>query len=129
MSRAHLDYTARTARAPIEGGITDEPQPGFYRLRRGAGSVYRPVAIWHGPPLDPIDGSPLDRSPRLQITFCGRYIWDFTLVWPYCAAEPIDATEYDYLLARVEHAREHDPRDPFGTASGKIDWLESTPPF
>lgn len=131
MTRAYLDYTRRGGgkTAAAENGISDELVDGFYRMRRGAGAVYRPVAIWHGPPRDPDTLELLDRSPRWQVLYCGRYLWDHSLVWPVCAGQPIDRNEYDYLLARVLHAKEHDPRDPFGTPTGRVDWLTSTPPF
>jgi hypothetical protein len=127
MSRAHVDYTARRASGRWQG-FTDEPVAGFYKLRRGAASVYRPIAIWYGPPFDPVTGDELDRSPRWQAMFLGRLIWDLGLVWPYCAADRIDRLEYDYLLERARWASEHDPADPFGTASGRVDWDRATPP-
>lgn len=125
--RVHVDY-ANARRERGAAGIADDYVAGFYRFRRSAGAVYRPVAVWFGPPLDPIDHTPLDRSPRWQILYCGRFIWNHELVWPVAAGEPIDRDEYEYLLARVAHAQEHDPRDPFGTGSGRINWLTATPP-
>lgn len=131
MSRALLEYgtVARSSGARDEAHSTDALEQGYFRLRRGAGSVYRPVAIWHGPPLDPVTGEELDRGHRWQVLFCGRFIWDEALVWPVCKGEPISRAEYDYLLARVVFAKEHDPRDPFAHPTGRVDWLESSPAF
>ena len=130
MTRQFIDYAQPgSGRAVSVEALTDELRAGFYRVRRGAKSVWRPVCIWHGPPLDPDTGETLDRSPRWQVMFCGRLIWDHSLVWPQAAGQPITREEHDYLLERIEYAREHDPNDPFGTKSGHVDWLNSTPPF
>lgn len=128
--RQHRTYsTPRHEPGPRrEGWSADALEEGYYRIRRNAGSVWRPIAIWFGPPLDPVTGEELERSWRWQILFCGRFIWDESLVWPYCKGEPIDRAEYDYLIARLQHA-ERDPRDPYAHPTGRVDWLTSTPTF
>ncbi|TNE38286.1 MAG: hypothetical protein EP345_17360 [Sphingomonadales bacterium] len=133
-TRATLVYSDRSLLSryrPIASAVPDELNPamtlieGLYRIRRG---VWRPIAIWHGRPLDPVTHEPLDRSLRWNVLYCGRPIFDFTSVWPKCSADPIDQAEYDYLIARHEWAKAHDKRDPFASLSGRIDWLNCTPP-
>ena len=129
MTRARIDYTlgsvASRRLVPEHENPALGPIAGLYRIRRG---VWRPVAVIHGPPLDPVTDEPLDRSPRWQILYCGRMIWDHTLVWPACWANPIDRAEYTYLIERMEFAKAYDPRDLFGSMSSRIDLLNCTPP-
>jgi hypothetical protein len=129
MTRARIDYTlgATSTRhlVPEDENPALGPIAGLYRIRRG---VWRPVAVMFGAPLDPVTDEPLDRSPRWQILYCGRLIWDHTLVWPACWANPIDRDEYVYLIERMEFAKAHDPRDPFGSMSSRIDLLNCSVP-
>lgn len=130
MSRANLIYDRLPSAPTIDRGAlyaADEPIAGYYRKRR-RDAVWRPIAIWHGPPLDPWDGTELDRSWRWICLFAGRHI-DLATVWPDCQKNPIDRAEYEYLLARIDHAARHDPTDPYGHKSGSIDWLTAPPPF
>ncbi len=129
MSRAALDYSLRRVFRVEPAGLEDNPAlgliAGLYRIRRG---VWRPIAVWYGAPLDPDSGEELDRSPRWQVLYCGRLLWDHSLVWPACWANPIDRDEYIYLIERMNYAREHDPRDPFGKPSSRIDLLNCSVP-
>lgn len=131
MTRAYLDYTARSHY--VDPAFRDAAHlnpaltliEGLYRIRRG---VWRPIAIWHGRPLDPVTGEPLDRSLRWNVLYCGRPLDDFTLVWPKCSADPIDQEEYDHLMQRHAWAKAHDRRDPYASMSSKIDLLKCSPP-
>lgn len=115
---------------------------GFYLLpRRRAGRVDLPVRIWFGPPEDD-EGVQLDRSPRWQVAVAGQVLdfWEpvrlggITIaglddIWPACAAHPIDAGDYQYLLARQSWAAAHDPSDPFAVPGGRIDPMTAPLPF
>lgn len=129
MTRARVDYTLGAAGKrhliPEHENPALGPIAGLYRIRRG---VWRPVAVIYGQPLDPVTDEPLDRSPRWQVIYCGRLIWDHTLVWPACWANPIDRDEYTYLIERMQFAQAHDPRDPFGKMSSRIDLLNCSVP-
>ena len=129
MTRARVDYTlgatGKRHLVPEHENPALGPIAGLYRIRRG---VWRPVAVIFGAPLDPVTDEPLDRSPRWQILYCGRLIWDHTLVWPACWASPIDRDEYVYLIERMEFAKVHDPRDPFGSMSSRVDLLNCSVP-
>jgi hypothetical protein len=72
------------------------------------GGVMCPVRVWEGPPVDPGTGEVLDRSPRWQAEVNGEEA-DIDRVWPWCARRPISAKEYAYRMARLEHARDHEP--------------------
>lgn len=129
--RGYLDYAHPDIVQRRYQTLPDDRNPamtlidGLYRIRRG---VWRPIAIWHGRPLDPVTHEPLDRSLRWNVLYCGRPIFDFSRVWPKCWENPIDQAEYDYLIARHEWAIAHDPRDPFASPSGRIDLLNCTIP-
>tara|TARA_R110000868_G_scaffold118062_10_gene313350 strand:- start:1912 stop:2313 length:402 start_codon:yes stop_codon:yes gene_type:complete len=131
MSRAYLDYATASVATQATFVLPEDMNPtlsliaGLYRIRRG---VWRPVAVWNGLPLDPVTEEPLDRSPRWHVLYCGRLIWDYSAVWPKCFADPIGQDEYEYLIARTAHAKAHDPRDPFGKMTSRIDLLTCSPP-
>lgn len=132
MSRHRLGFNYRDA--PILMGrdrgsnyAADEPEEGYYQTRR-RGGVYRPIAIWYGPPLDPVTGEEMDRMWRWNCLYMGRLI-NVATVWPECKKNPIDRAEYDYLIARAEHAAKHDRTDPFHPKAKGVDWLTSPPAF
>lgn len=114
-----------------QSGYADGFVEGYYAHRR-RGHVMLPVRVWWGPP----DG--LDRSPRWQISVAGVILDDETAgralarredVWPRCQEQPISEAEFRYLQARIDHAREHSPTDPYGDHRGKVDLLNAKDPF
>ena len=107
MSRAHLDYSVRSS-VQREGFNPDVPIAGWYRFKLVSGGVFVAVKIWFGAPLDPIDGTELDRAPRWQAQANGDPI-SLERVWPKCAAEPIDEDEAAYLVATAAWAKQHAP--------------------
>jgi len=130
MSRAYLDYTER--RAPVAasapGFSPDLPIAGLYRMKLVSGGVFVAVRIWFGPPLDPIDGTELDRSPRWQAHANSKPV-ALDRVWPRCAADPIDAQEYAYLLARKAWGEEHAPGSPQARPDQPINLLNAPFPI
>lgn len=111
---------------------------GFYLYRR-AGRVGLPVRVWFGAPVGP-DGDEEDRSHRWQVSIAGVRLDDERIdprwtmarledVWPRCLREPIDKAEYDFLIARIGHAREHRPYDPFADTKGRINDLNFQLPW
>lgn len=128
MSRAHIDYTApRGAGRTFDGLNPDEPVEGYYRIWP-AGGLASGIRIWFGPPLDPVTGEELDRSWRWQAHENGRYV-ELERVWPKAGKDPIDKAEYDYLTARVEHARKAAPQSPAANPRRKVDLLTAPLPF
>jgi len=123
-----------------QSGFADGFIEGWYLHDRN-GHVSMPVHVWFGPPLDLDTGTEMDRSPRWQVELAGviispdervsprARIADLEWVWPRCLKNPIDRPEENYRRARIDYARRHDSRDPFGHRTGEIDWLDSTPPF
>lgn len=104
------------------------PVEGFY-LHRRRNCVDMPVKVWFGPPIDPLTCEEMDRSHRWQIMLVDDVLEDWIDVWPRCAALPIDRSEYEYRIARIEYARNHDPDDPFGAVNGQIDLFSAPLPF
>lgn len=104
------------------------PVEGFY-LHRRRDCVDMPVHVWFGAPLDPEGGEPLERSHRWQIMLAGELLEEWDRVWPRCANLPIDESEYQFRMARIEYARAADPDDPFGAVDGRIDLLSAPIPF
>jgi len=128
MSRQHTDYTARTAPAAGQGFDPDTPIEGFYRFRLRSGAVPVGVRIWWGQPLDPIDGSVLDRSYRWNATANGRPI-DLERVWPKCADDPIDEAEATHLAGLQAWGEQHAPGSAFADPTKRIDPLTAPTPF
>jgi hypothetical protein len=102
-----------------------DPVPGYYALRR----MNRPtsvVRIWHGPPCDPVTGEVLDRSWRLQATLNGSMVDDMSTVWPWCAKEPIDRGQHDFIVAQTQAAAIHMPGSALAKRAGRSDWETQT---
>jgi hypothetical protein len=109
--------------------------------------VSLPVMVWFGPVPDLDqradhallrDVPGLDRSPRWNIDLAGVLLEDDRFpdamakpedVWPRCQRSPVGRNEIRYRLARILHAREHDPNDPFGHVRGRVDYLTATLPY
>lgn len=128
MSRALIDYTARRDTGPYQGFDADVPVSGHYRIRLRSGAVYVGVRIWFGAPLDPVDGSELDRAPRWQAVANEESI-PLPRVWPKCADEPIDAGEYRYLCGVNAWAKENAPDSPQANPMQRINPLTAPTPF
>lgn len=122
-----------------QSDITDGFVAGFY-LHYRRGRVMLPVAVWFGPPPDLELGGVLDRSPRWNVALGGILLDDereqpaapaatIADVWPGCKGRPIDKAEYDYRLARIRHARLHEPDDPFAHPTGRVNHMTAPPPF
>jgi hypothetical protein len=47
--------------------------------------------------------------------------------WPWCAREPIDQSEYRFLVASAEWARKHAPESPKANPRKPVDFLTYTP--
>lgn len=58
-----------------------------------------------------------------------RIIASVADVWPRSLRAPIKQSEYRYLMARIEHAREHRPYDSFADARGRINELNFQLPW
>ena len=129
MTRPVLDYSQRRPSATRFAGYDpDEPIAGFYRMRLRSGGVFVGVRIWHGAPLDPVDGTELDRSHRWQAQANGRPI-NLERVWPACACEPIGSAEYAFLVAQQAWGEEHAPDSPQADPTRRIDPLSCPVPF
>ena len=67
----------------------DDPQPGFYRMRRGKGGRWLPVAIWHSA-----------QEGRLLATVDGKLADDPAELWSWVADRPVNYEDYQH---RIEH--------------------------
>lgn len=115
---------------------------GYYQIERWRrGKVPVPVRIWFGVPADPLTGEPLDRSPRWQVMVGGVLIGDEPVIiggvtiseladfWPQCARHPITVEDHDYMVGRAAWSVRHDPLDPYGSDSGRIDLMTAPLPM
>lgn len=115
---------------------------GYYEIQRWrSNKVPLPVRIWFGVPADPLTGEPLDRSPRWQIAVGGVLLdgdpviiggatfAELSDVWPRCGRHPISADDHDYMVGRAAWAASHDPLDPYGSDSGRIDPITARLPM
>lgn len=125
--RKHLDYGVRSS-VQREGFDPDVPIAGWYRFKLVSGGVFVAVKIWFGAPLDPIDGTELDRAPRWNAIADGAPI-DLARVWPKCAAEPIEQAEVKYLADRKAWAERAAPDSPQADPRRRIDLLTAPLPF
>lgn len=109
--------------APVDA---DEPVAGFYMTKLSKGAAFSAVRIWHGFSIDPATGEEVqERSSFWQCEINGQRV-PLERAWPSCAREPIDAAEYERILARNltldEASAFYDVRQP-------IDIGTAPPPF
>lgn len=129
MTRARHDYSrGQDAARRFDGFDPDQPIAGHYRMRLRSGGVFVGIRIWFGAPLDPIDGSELDRSHRWQAQANGRPI-DLDRVWPKCAADPISPQEYAYFAAQQRWGEDQAPDSPQADPTRKVDPLRAPIPL
>lgn len=127
MSRAYIDYSARTS-VQRDGFNPDVPIAGLYRMKLVSGAVASAIRIWHGLPLDPVTGDELDRAPCWNAAANGKQI-ALDRAWPKCADAPIDAQEYAYLIARHAWGEEHAPQSPQARPDQPINLLNAPFPI
>ncbi len=111
------------------------PIAGHYSMRLARGGVRVAVRIWYGAAI--IDGEEQDRAPGWFCEIDGRADrWErdddsgyrcrvpleIERAWPYCAGEPITESEYRYLLAHAEWARQHQPEHPRAQPRKAVDF-------
>lgn len=128
MTRAALDYTAPGEGRAFEGFDPDLPIAGWYKMRLRSGGVFVGVRVWFGAPLDPINGTELDRSHRWQATANGGYI-DLDRAWPKCAGDPITEAEHDYLVKLQAWGEANAPASPQANPDKRVDFLTAPLPF
>ena len=106
----------------------DAPIAGFYKSRQVRNGPFVPVRIWFGPSRDPITGELLDRSPCWHAEQRGVEI-ELARVWPWCARNPIDEREYNYMIGVTAWADEHAPDAPEASPGKPLDLLNAKLPF
>ena len=95
------------------------PQPGFYKRRLVKGGVFVPARIWVEQDVCPVTGELLsDEVMHCEIN--GRAA-DPEDAWSWICSDPITEQEFRYLTARLAHAAEYDPNDPFAAPTRAID--------
>lgn len=127
-SRDRLDYTAGVAQVAGQGSDPDTPVAGWYKMRLRSNGVYVGIRIWWGQPLDPIDGSVLDRSFRWNATANGGAI-DLERVWPRCAGDPTTEAEAAYLATLQAWGEQNAPDSPQANPHKPVDFLTAPLPF
>lgn len=101
-----------------------EPQCGFYKRKMVSGGIHVPARIWLEQVIDPLTGElTADEVLRCQIDGAERNPVE---AWPWLFANPIAESEYHYMVAQAEWAREHAPTDPAANPRQRLSAL-STP--
>jgi hypothetical protein len=110
------------------------PVPGLYAMRLAKGGLRVAVRIWFGPAI--IDGEEQDRGHDWRVEIDGyterlesdrdsgyrcRVALDIHEAWPFCAGNPIDQAEYDFLLRRARWARDYAPDHPAARPRERVD--------
>ncbi len=110
----------------------------YFRTQLVKGGAYVPLKIWFAAPIDPLDGSRLDRPATWRAVRNDHEvpIWEVILEFatpytdpPFVQGEPITKDEYEYLNERNKWAREHDHDDPAARPRDAIDHLSGSTIF
>lgn len=129
MTRAHVSYADGGDQTRVwEGFDPDLPIAGCYKMQLRSGGAFTGIRIWFGPPLDPVTGEELDRSPRWNALANEQPI-DIERVWPKCADKGCSMSEYRALCRQQDWAREHAPDSALADPRRKHDPLTSTVKF
>ncbi len=107
---------------------TDDPQPGYFKLRLVKGGPFVGAAIFHRSPCDPETGEEMDRSPMWEAWKNGKIIREpspdaFTAgvyeIW--MTGLEISEAEYRHLVADREWCRNYAPGSPEANPTKKVD--------
>lgn len=129
MARDRIDYGTAMVGKVLEGAFdVSEPTAGFYKMKLRSGGYPAGIRIWYGAPLDPIDGTELDRGHRWQALANDKAI-DLERVWPRCGFEPITEKEYQYLSGLQAWAEKNAPSSPQANPHQRINLLTAPTPF
>lgn len=104
------------------GVIGDAPIAGLYKIRRVRRGPWVGVRIWHddnrfepGNPENRLDRSSIWRAER-----DGEEV-ELARVWPHASFNPIDKSEYLFLLRDASHARQNRPGSPEANPTKTVD--------
>lgn len=109
----------------------DQPQPGYWLQRLARGGPWVPCAIIRQAvehePGDPGNDMRGTRSPVLVGFRAGRMCHP-SIVWISRGVE-IDASEYQFRLARLRWAEQHAPEAPEARPRERVDFNRAPIPF
>ncbi len=77
----------------------EQPEPGYYKFRRGKGAPWSPCLIYIACPIDPNYGFPMQRSRVTCAMLDGYSDANPYLIWPWC--RPISFEDYVDLVRRT----------------------------
>ena len=97
-------------KTPMQVAELSNPQPGYYKRKLVRSGPWVPVQI-------------VDMLGHL-VAVVGLHppSDDAQEQWLYCFGSPITQAEYDYLIARMQHARDHEPNSPLNVPSAPVDF-------
>ena len=101
---------------PRDRIVVDRPVIGLYRMRLRAGAVWVPISI-----------EPYGAEFSALVAIVNGERADLFNTWNWCAGEPIDQAEFDYLTDLNEHCERHEPDSPEANPRRRID-LDKLPP-
>jgi len=92
----------------------DQPEPGFYEMRRVARGPWVAVYIHHGYKglTAHVDGKPVDPYQ----------------IWPWCGGRPISAARYKWRRRLARWARTWNPFSPEANPTKPVDVSRIPPP-
>jgi hypothetical protein len=143
---ARARHPRETVTAPAQAGAAMlpiwPPTPGFYAMSLTRGGPRVAVRIWFGHAV--IDGDEQDRGDDWRCEIDGRcdfierdrdtgYKCRVALpvdrAWPLCAKQPIEESEYRYLVAHARWAKQHQPYHPKSSPQQAVDFNTMPTPF
>lgn len=103
------------------------PTIGYYWRRMVRGGPRVPVVFYIGPATDPLTGDTCERGWQMRCIVGGRANEDPLEHWTYCCGNPIDAAEYEHLLAVNDWAASHAPDEPEARLNETMDIRRAAP--
>lgn len=100
-----------------------EPQCGWYKRKMVSGGIHVPAKIWIDQRIDPETGE-LIADEVLRCEVDGREEPPL-FAWPWLFANPITESEFHYMRAMAEWAREHAPDDPAARPRERLDPMQT----
>lgn len=103
-------YNSALAGSPVEISA-DHPQPGYYRVRRGKGEAYQPVAIW----------ATKDGELKCRV---GKDVVDPLTIWTWCADKPVTKEDAKVAFQTGSWPGDVDVPAGIGDNSGDLSLME-----
>lgn len=116
-----LDWWKYAVGKPSKGfTVADTPQCGFFKVRLVKGGPWVGARIWREAQREPVLGA-LTGNDILRCEI-GETLADPLHHWESMIRNPIQESDYRYLIETARWAREHAPDEPEANPMAPIDW-------